>query len=351
MRKIRQIAGFSLILAIAAATLAALPARGEDQFAAPKALAAVIPYPYPGIKALDPSFGKYIPYSVEVERIGHGFRWAEGPVWFGDGRYLLFSDIPNNQILRWDEETNRVSVFRKPANYTNGLTRDGYGRLVSCDHLRRVTRTEYDGSITVLADSYKGKKLNSPNDIVVKSDDSIWFTDPIFGIAGNYEGFRGVQEQPHMGVYRIDGKTNEVTLAAEDIRGPNGLAFSPDESILYVVEARATPNRLILAYDLVNNGTGLANKRTFIDCGNYMADGFKVDFEGNLWVGVGGRTPELNGVAVYNPAGKQIGFINTPERIANLAFGGEKGNRLLMCGGKSLYSIFTETVGGYKFHK
>ena len=327
-----------LLLAIG---MTALPAAGGDLYEAPYGMH-VPAYPDPNIQALDPSFRRYMIYSAEVERLGFGFRWTEGPVWFGDGRYLLFSDIPNNQIVRWDEETGKFSIFRKPSNFSNGLTRDRQGRLIACEHSRRVTRTEYDGSITVLADSYQGKKLNSPNDVVVKSDDSIWFTDPPFGIGGNYEGYRQEMEQPHQGVYRIDGKTGELSLIIADIRGPNGLAFSPDEKILYVVEGRATPNRLILAYDVVDNQA--VNRRTLIDCDGGMADGFRVDRDGNLWCGWGG-SEEKNGVAVFNPEGKQIGFIKTPERISNLVFGGEKQNRLLMTGCKSIYSLFVEAQG------
>ena len=332
-----------IALAFVCLSLAGQAAAG-DQWEAAYGME-VRPYPDPGIQVLDPSFKKYTLYSAEVERLGHGFRWAEGPVWFGDGRYLLFSDIPNNQVIRWDEETNRMSIFRKPSTYSNGMTRDRYGRLLSCEHGgRRVTRTEYDGSITVVADSYQGKPLNSPNDITVRSDDSIWFTDPPFGIAGHYEGPKSAVEQPHQGVYRIDGKTGELTLMIDDIKGPNGIAFSPDESILYVVEGRATPNRLILAYDVVENGTKVTNRRTLVDCDGGMADGFKVDTDGNLWCGWGG-SEEKNGVAVFNPKGKKIGFIKTPERISNLVFGGEKRNRLLMTGCKSIYSLFTEAQG------
>lgn len=302
------------------------------------------PYPDPGIQVLDPSFRKYTLYATEVERLATGFRWIEGPVWFGDGRYLLFSDIPNNQIIRWEEETGRISIYRKPSGYANGMTRDRRGRLIACEHSRRVTRTEYDGTLTLLADTFDGKRLNSPNDVVVRSDDSIWFTDPVFGIGGNYEGVKATPEQPVQGLYRIDGQNGGITLVAEDIKGPNGLAFSPDESILYVVESRATPNRLILAYDVVENGTKLANRRTLIDCDGGMADGIVVDADGNLWCGWGG-SEEKNGVAVFNPEGKQIGFIKTPERIANLTFGGAKRNRLFMAGCKSLYSLYLEAQG------
>jgi gluconolactonase len=302
-------------------------------------------YPDPGVKALDDRFGKYKLYSAAIERLATGFRWAEGPVWFGDGRYLLFSDIPNNRIVRWDEVTGEVSDFRKPSNFSNGNTRDRQGRLVTCEHeTRRVTRTEYDGSITVLADSFEGKRLNSPNDIVVKSDDSVWFTDPPFGLAGHYEGGSKTPPELPQNVYRVDGKTKKITVVAGDIKGPNGLCFSPDESKLYIIEGRAVPNRLILAYDVVEGGTKIANKKTLIDCGKGISDGMRCDVDGNLWIGYGGGEG-LDGVAVFAPDGKQIGHILTPERVANLTFGGAKRNRLLMCGCQSLYSLYTETQG------
>ncbi len=186
-------------------------------------------YPDPAVEGLDPSFAKYRIFSAAVERLATGMRWGEGPVWFGDGRYLLWSDIPNNRILKWEEETGQVSVFRKPSNYANGNTRDRQGRLVTCEHGgRRVTRTEYDGSITVILDRYDGKPLNSPNDVVVKSDGSIWFTDPPFGILGNYEGSQATPELPQ-NVYRVDAASGRASVVAGDLRGPNGLCFSPDE--------------------------------------------------------------------------------------------------------------------------
>ena len=224
-------------------------------------------YPDPAIHALDPRFEKYWLKLSAVERLATGLRWAEGPVWFGDGRYLLCSDIPNQRILKWEEETGAVSIFRKPSNFANGNTRDRQGRLVTCEHGgRRVTRTEYDGSITVLIDSFDGKRLNSPNDVVVKSDGSIWFTDPVFGLLGNYEGYKAEPEiEPN--VYRIDGATGKATIVAEGVLGPNGLCFSPDEKILYIVESRGVPNRKILAYDVSADGTKISNKRVFIDAG------------------------------------------------------------------------------------
>jgi gluconolactonase len=301
-------------------------------------------YPDPSVEVLDPSFAKYRLFNAAVERLATGMRWSEGPVWIGDGRYVLWSDIPNNRIMKWDEETGRVSEFRKPSNYANGNTRDRQGRLVTCEHgWRRVVRTEYDGTITVILDKFEGKPLNSPNDVVVKSDGSIWFTDPPFGIGGHYEGHQATPELP-MNVYRVDG-SGIAAVVAPNLRGPNGLAFSPDESKLYIVESRATPNRTILVYDVTDGGTKLANGRTFIDAGPGTPDGFRVDVDGNLWCGWGMGTEELDGVVVYSPAAKLIGRIRLPERCANVCFGGLKRNRLFMAASQSLYSLYVGTQG------
>jgi gluconolactonase len=301
-------------------------------------------YPDPSIQVLDPSFNPLRLPLASVERLYTGCRWSEGPVYFGDGRYVLWSDIPNDRILKWEEETGAVSVFRKTSYNANGNTRDRQGRLVTCEHRgRRVSRTEYDGTITTLADSYQGKKLNSPNDVVVKSDGSIWFTDPAFGLLGYYEGEMFPQELP-MCVYRIDGQTGELTMVADDVEGPNGLAFSPDESILYVVASRATPNRLIRAFDVVD-GKKLANNRIFIDAGPGTPDGFRVDIHGNLWCGWGMGDPALDGVRIFNSAGAPIGHIALPERAANLCFGGRFRNRLFMAASHGLYSLYVNTQG------
>jgi len=302
-------------------------------------------YPDPSVRVLDPEFNKYRLALASVERLATGCRWSEGPVWFGDGRYVLWSDIPNNRILKWEEETGAVSVFRKPSNNANGNTRDRQGRLVTCEHdSRRVTRTEYDGSITVLADRYNGKRLNSPNDVVVKSDGSIWFTDPQFGILGYYEGHKDVSENKPA-VYRLDGKTGKLTVVADDIPGPNGLVFSPDESKLYVVASRAAPNRLILSYNVTKGGTALSGGKTFIDAGPGSPDGFRVDVDGNLWCGWGMGDPELDGVRIFNASGHPIGHIALPERAANLCFGGVYRNRLFMAASHSLYSLYVNTQG------
>ncbi len=301
-------------------------------------------YPDPAIRILDPSFAKYRIASAKVEQLATGMRWSEGPVWFGDGRYLLWSDIPNNRIMRWDEETGAVSIFRKPSNYANGNTRDRQGRLLTCEHdSRRVTRTEYDGAITVIADRNDDKPLNSPNDIVCKSDGSIWFSDPPFGILGNYEGHTDKVELP-TNVYRWDPNTQKLAVVAGDINRPNGLAFSPDESKLYIIEAGTTP-RVIRVYDVVD-GKKIAGLQKLITAEEKgTPDGMRVDVDGNLWVGWGMGSPELDGVAIFNAEGKPIGRIDLPERCANLCFGGRHRNRLFMASNTSLYSLFVNTQG------
>lgn len=301
-------------------------------------------YPDPSVRIIDPSFTKYKLNLAKVERIATGLRWAEGPVWFGDGRYLLWSDIPNNRIMKWEEETGEVSVFRKPANNSNGNTRDRQGRLLTCEHdARRVTRTEYDGSITVIADSHEGKPLNSPNDVVCKSDGSIWFTDPPFGLLGFYEGHIATSELP-TNVYRWDPATKKLSVVSGDIKRPNGLAFSSDESKLYVVEAGAMP-RVIRSFDVVKDGK-LANLTTLITAEpDGTPDGLRVDVDGNLWIGWGMGKEGLDGVSIFNPEGKLIGRIDLPERCANLCFGGRHRNRLFMCGSTSVYSLYVNTQG------
>jgi gluconolactonase len=324
-------------------------------------------YPDPAVLILDPSFAKYRIYSSTVEQVATGYRWAEGPAYFPEGGYLLFSDIPNNRIMKFDEKTGRTTVFRGPANYANGNTRDRQGRLITCEHsiTRRITRTETNGKITVLADKFEGKRLNAPNDIVVKSDDTIWFTDPLFGINGEWEGKKEKPEQATTNVYRIDPK-GKLTAVITDLVNPNGLAFSPDEKKLYVVEWRGTPNRSIWSYDVNADGT-VANKIKLYDAADFGAlDGFRVDRDGNLWVGYGsngalqeaatdagirkvhqlrGKPEDLDGVLVLNPMGKPIGFIRLPERCANLEFGGPKRNRLYMTSCHSLYAFYVESHG------
>lgn len=299
--------------------------------------------PDPAVVVLDEAFNRYRLPLVKVERLATGFRWAEGPVWLGDSRSLVWSDVPGNCMYRWDEETGTTSVFRGPSGHANGNTRDRRGRLLTCEHGgRRVARTEYDGRVVTLMDRFEGKRLNSPNDIVCKSDRSIWFTDPSFGILGNYEGAKAEPELP-TNVYRLD-TSGKATVVAEDINQPNGLAFSPDESILYIVESRSVP-RKILAYDVVDGRT-LANRRVLIDAGpKGTPDGFRVDMDGNLWCGWGMGEAGLDGVHVFNPAGKLIGRIDLPERCANVCFGGAHRNRLFMAATTSIYALYVNTQG------
>ena len=299
-------------------------------------------YPDPAVVAEDESFNRYRLPLAKVERLATGCRWAEGPVWFGDARCLLWSDIPNNRMLRWDEASGAVSEFRKPSGYANGNTRDRQGRLLTCEHGgRRVSRTEPDGQIMTLAEGFNSKKLNSPNDVVCKADGSVWFTDPTFGILGWYEGGKAEPELP-MNVYRWD-PSGKLSVVAEGINQPNGLASSPDERMLYIVESRATP-RKILAYDV--SGATLSNRRVLIDAGPKGApDGFRVDTDGNLWCGWGMGEAGLDGVHVFNPAGKLIGRIDLPERCANLCFGGVDRNRLFMAASTSVYALYVNTQG------
>ena len=301
-------------------------------------------YPDPAIQILDQSFARYRVNSASVERIAHGFRWCEGPVWFGDGRYLLWSDIPNNRILKWEEETGAVSIYRKPSGFANGNTRDRQGRLITCEHgTRRVSRTEYDGSVTPVAERFDGQRFNSPNDVVVKSDGSIWFTDPPYGLLGNYEGYAASPELP-TNVYRVDGGSGDITVVEGEVNRPNGLCFSPDESILYLVESGGAP-RNIYAYDVAGNGTRLTRKRKFLDAGAGTPDGMRCDVDGNIWFGWGMGSAELDGVLVYNPDARLIGRIALPERCANVCFGGLARNRLFMAASKSVYALYVNTQG------
>ncbi len=301
-------------------------------------------YPDPAIEILDPRFLKYRLFNASIERLATGCRWSEGPVWFGDTRGLVWSDIPNDRMMRWDEASGQVSVFRQPSRHANGNTRDRQGRLLTCEHGgRQVTRTEYDGRITVIADRYQGKRLNSPNDIVVKSDDAIWFTDPPFGVLGEYEGATAEQEVPTH-VYRVDGRTGEITVVCSEISRPNGLCFSPDEKLLYIVESGQVPRR-IWVFDVSEDGASLKNGRIFLTTEvDHSPDGFRCDVDGNLWAGWGtgeGR----DGVRVFAPDATPIGHIHLPERCANLCFGGAKRNRLFMASSHALYALYVNTQG------
>lgn len=299
----------------------------------------------PDFEILDRRYGDFIPGNSLLEKLWTGARWTEGPVYFADLECLLFSDIPNNRMLRWAEGAG-VSLFRYPSNNANGNTRDRQGRLVTCEHgARRVTRTELDGTITVLADSYKGKRLNSPNDIVVKSDGTVWFTDPPYGIITDYEGHKSQQEQDGCYVFRLDPSNGELSVAADDFVRPNGLAFSPDESVLYVSDTahgeKAGGPPHIRAFT-VKQGRTLTGGRLFADMRQGRSDGFRLDTGGNVWTSAG------SGVHCYTPQGDLVARIAIPEAVSNLAFGGPKRNRLFITGFTSLYSIFVGVNGALR---
>ena len=305
-------------------------------------------YPDPAVSVLDRRFRPYVLGSAAVERLYTGCRWAEGPVWFGDGRYLLWSDIPNDRILRWDEIAGTVSTNRAPADDANGNTRDRQGRLVTCEHgTRRVSRTEHDGTVTMLMDSFDGKRLNAPNDVVVHTDGGIWFTDPGYGIHVNYEGHKAPFELPER-VYRLDPDTLEATIVDDSLVKPNGLAFSPDYRTLYIVDTGASHKpghpRTISAFDVVDGKT-LAGGRIFCDMGGGSSDGIRVDIDGNVWSAAGWGGPGFDGVHVFAPDGDKIGEIHLPEAVSNVCFGGVKRNRLFMTASQSLYSLYVETQG------
>jgi gluconolactonase len=305
-------------------------------------LDAPVRYPDPAVRVLDPRFERYRVDSAAVERIATGYRWAEGPVWFGDHRCLLWSDIPNDRIMRWDDQTQSVSVFRSPSNFTNGNFRDPSGRLVSCEHLtRRVTRTEYDGTITVLADSVDGTPLNAPNDVVVSADGAVWFTDPGYGIMSNYEGDQAELELPTR-VYRIDPVSLELTAVIESLERPNGLCFSPGEALLYVVDSGSRPPT-IHVFDMT---PGVQESgRVFADMSPGTSDGIRCDVDGNVWAAAGGGGDGYDGVHVFDPDGTRIGQVLLPEQCANICFGGRRNNRLFMTAGQSVYSLYTMATG------
>jgi gluconolactonase len=279
---------------------------------------------------------------AEVECLFDGCRWAEGPVWFADAGQLLWSDIPNRRMLRWVPDLG-VSVFRADSNHANGNTRDRQGRLVTCEHgTRRVTRTEPDGTITVVAETFRGRRLNSPNDVVVKSDNSIWFTDPTYGILSDYEGFKAVSEQENCYVFRADPETGELTVVADDFVKPNGLVFSPDESILYIADSGlshdpSAPHH-IRAFD-VAGGRKLTKSRVFAKVSPGVPDGLRCDIEGNVW------TSAQDGVHCYAADGTLLGRIKIPTMVSNLTFGGPKRNRLFITATNALYSVFLATSG------
>ena len=301
----------------------------------------------PPFEVLDERFRMLCNKTARLETLYTGCRWSEGPAYFPAGRYLVWSDIPNNRMLRYDEADGNVSVFRQPANNTNGNTVDRQGRLVSCEHLgRRVTRTEFDGTITVLADRWNGKRLNSPNDVVVKSDGSIWFTDPAYGIDWDYEGERAESEIGACHVYRIDPQTGECAIACDDFVRPNGLAFSPDESKLYIADTGASHvkdgPRHIRVFDVVDGKT-LKGGNVFATCTAGLFDGFRFDEDGRLW------TSAADGVHCYLPDGTLIGKVHVPEVVANLCFGQLRRNRLYICGTTSLYAYYVLVRGAKTF--
>jgi len=301
-------------------------------------------YPDPRVERLDKRFKRQ--GNAAIERIAHGFRWAEGPVYFRDGGYLLWSDIPNNRMMRWLEEDGHVSVFRAPSNYSNGNTRDREGRLISCEHdTRCVTRTEYDGTVTVLMDRHDGKRLNAPNDVIVDSTGAIWFTDPGYGIDGDYEGHKDQFELPP-NVYRLDPTTGQARVVLDDFVRPNGLAFSPDERLLYVVDSGITHDgpAHIRVFD-VEEGQ-CRRGRIFVE--NFapgFTDGIRVDVAGNVWCSMGWADPREDGVRCYAPDSDLIGKIHLPETCANLCFGGKKCNRLFMCASTSVYALYVDVNG------
>jgi gluconolactonase len=356
-------------------------------------------YPEPNVRALDPRFNKYMVGNTYIERLWTGAMWAEGPVWFADVGLLIFSDIPNNRMLKYDEQSGQVSVFRQPSSYTNGNTRDRDGRLVSCEHdSRSVVRTEHDGTLTAVADHFENKQLNGPNDIVVHSDGTIWFTDPGYGIGSYYESDHQTGEELPRAVYRLEPKSGKMDVVSRDQTRPNGLAFSPDEKKLYICDTGITdgPDKPsdITVYDVSDDGK-LSNRQMFFDLKKMVpqmqqmaadrprnmpmpapgttteqsggttapgaeqgpeagffkygiADGIRLDTDGNVWAGTGWGGPAIDGVTVIAPDGTPIGRIFTPEVVANVAFGGAKRNRLFMAGSTSLYAVYVNVPGALR---
>jgi gluconolactonase len=293
---------------------------------------------------LDRRFGALIVGHAKLERLWTGGRWTEGPAYFAAGRYLVFSDIPNDRIMRFDETSGSVSIFREPARNTNGHTVDQQGRLISCEHRGRgVSRTEHDGRVTMLATHIAGKRFNSPNDVVVKSDGSIWFTDPTYGIDSDYEGDAATSEIGASNVYRLDPATLTLSIVVTDRVRPNGLAFSPDERTLYVSDTGASHvhghPRAITAYAVSNDGRAVSAPRTFASCDAGFFDGFRCDVHGNVWTSTG------EGVRCYAPDGTHIGTVKVPEMVSNVCFGGAKRNRVFITAQTSLYAVYLNTTG------
>jgi gluconolactonase len=300
-------------------------------------------YPDPDVVALDNRFRRYMVGNTVIKRLYTGTLWAEGPAWNGVGRYLVWSDIPNNVQMRWTEEDGRVTAFRNPSGYSNGNTFDFEGRQLSCEHGgRRVVRYEYNGTVTVIADKFQGKRLNSPNDIVVHPDGGIWFTDPGYGIGGDYEGFKAAKEIKEA-VYRVDPKTLQMEKMIDEMDQPNGICFSPDYKKLYVADTGT--GREIKVWDL--DGKSIRNGKRFVQLSvpgsgaPAAADGMRCDTDGNMWAGA------LPGVQVIAPNGEVIGMIRLPENCANVCFGGTKRNRLFMAASQSLYVVYVLATGAH----
>src|SRR5262245_2002425 len=300
-------------------------------------------YPDPDVVALSPKFRRYIVNNTVIRRLHFGTLWSEGPAWNGVGRFLVWSDIRNNVQMRWIEEDSRVTTFRSPSGYSNGNTFDYEGRQLSAEHGgRRIARYEQNGTVTVIADKFQGKRLNSPNDVVVHPDGGIWFTDPIYGIRGNYEGFKAESELP-MAVYRVDPKTAQVDKVTDEVGGPNGLCFSPDYKKLYIADTGAPREIKVLDVD----GKTLRNGKRFVQLDipgtgtPSFADGIRCDADGNIWAGA------RPGVQIIDPGGERIGMIRLPETCANVCFGGTRRNRLFMASSQSLYSVYVETSGAH----
>jgi gluconolactonase len=303
-----------------------------------------VQYPDPDIIALDNRFRKYMIGNTVIQRLHVGTLWAEGPAWNGVGKYLVWSDIPNNVQMRWIADDNRVTTFRNPAGYSNGNTFDYEGRQLSCEHGgRRVVRYESNGAVTVIADKFEGKRLNSPNDLVVHPDGSIWFTDPPYGINGNYEGYKADKEVKEA-VYRVDAKTGQVTKLSDEVSGPNGICFSPDYKRLYVADTGAQ-GRDMKVWDV--DGARALRQRQFVKLDipgtstPTAADGIRCDADGNIWAGA------RPGVQIITPTAERIGFIRLPENCANVCFGGVRRNRLFMTASQSLYAVYVQTTGAH----
>jgi gluconolactonase len=295
-----------------------------------------------GFDIRSPRFARYILSNAALETLATGFRWIEGPVWMGDANCLLFQDLPNDRTMRWIEGLG-VSVYRAPSHFANGQTRDRQGRLIACSHRGRcLYRTEYDGHVTTLVDRHAGKRLNSPNDVVVKSDGSIWFTDPLYGISNDYEGGRQVSEQPPA-VYRLEPETGDIRIVADDFDGPNGLAFSPDETRLYIAETgnqmEQSPRQYIRVFNVGPDGATLSGGDIFHKIELGYCDGMRVDEYGNIW------SSAADGVHCISADGELLGRIFVPHRVSNVTFGGPAKNRLFIGGSTTLYAIFLNCRG------